>query len=112
MSSGALHLIAVVDGLADDEILHTQAWGGINLLGEALFYVQRTRVLYELNRFVNKLRIYSISDQDNVGPWIRLNFPSIPYIVSLHGFNQYNLAAWTGISGEPYYKSVHFLYLK
>ncbi|KAK5131227.1 hypothetical protein LTR08_001196 [Meristemomyces frigidus] len=103
MSSGAQRLIAVVDGLADDEMLHMQAWGGVNLLGEVLFFVQRTRVPYELNRFLNKLRLYTISDQDNVGPWIRINFPMIPYIVSLHGFNQYNLAAWVGISGEGYY---------
>lgn len=108
MSSGAEHLINVVDGIADDELLHLQAWGGINVLGEALFYVQRTRVPYELNRFINKLRLYTISDQDNVGPWIRTNFPTIPYIVSLHGWNMYNLAAWTGISGDVYYKFVSF----
>ena len=99
-------MIDVVDGMADDEVLHTQAWGGINVLGEALFYVQRTRVPYELNRFISKLRVYSISDQDNVGPWIRMNFPTIPYIVSIHGFNQYGMAAWTGISGDKYYKLV------
>lgn len=107
MSSGAQRLIDVVDGMGDEEILHCQAWGGMNVLGEALFYVQRSRVPYELDRFVNKLRVYSISDQDNVGPWIRMNFPTIPYIVSLHGFNQYGMAAWTGISGEKYYKLVY-----
>ncbi|SMQ53619.1 unnamed protein product [Zymoseptoria tritici ST99CH_3D7] len=31
------------------------------------------------------------------------NFPSIPYIVSLHGFNAYGLATWSGVSGEEYY---------
>lgn len=107
MSSGAEHFIAVVDGMADDAILHVQSWGGMNTLGEALFYLQRMRVPYELNRFINKLRVYSISDQDNVGPWIRANFPTIPYIVSVNGFNQYGLAAWSGISGDKYYKFVH-----
>jgi hypothetical protein len=29
--------------------------------------------------------------------------PEIPYIVSLHGFNAYGLATWSGISGETYY---------
>lgn len=106
MSSGAERLIAVVDGMGDDDILRLQAWGGLNVLGEALFYVQRTRVPYELSRFINKLRIYAISDQDNVGFWVRSSFPTIPYIVSLHGWNQYNLAAWSGISGDKYYKFV------
>lgn len=103
ISSGAEHLIAVADGMADDGMLHCQAWGGINVVAEALAYVQRTRAQVEVDRFVKKLRLYSISDQDNAGPWIRLNFPSIPYIVSLHAFNQYGHATWPGISGEQYY---------
>ena len=61
----------------------------------------------DIDRFTNKLRVYSISDQDNAGPWIRMNFPGIPYIVSIHGFNQYGLAAWSGISGERYYNFDH-----
>lgn len=105
LSSGATHLIDVVDGLDEDEILHVQAWGGVNTLGEALYHVRATRVPYELDRFVKKLRVYTISDQDNVGPWIRLNFPTISYIVSLHGFNQYNSATWIGISGDSFYNN-------
>lgn len=56
-----------------------------------------------MSKFIKRLRLYSISDQNNAAPWIRGNFPSIPYIVSLNGFNQYGLAAWTGISGEKFY---------
>lgn len=110
LSSGAQRMIDVVDGMPDDEILHCQAWGGVNLFGEVLHYISEHRVKYEVDRFIKKLRIYTISDQDNVGPWIRyeiprsrprrdrhtddfasplrMNFPQIPYIVSLHGFNQ------------------------
>lgn len=102
MSSGALHIIAVVDGLGAD-ILHVQAWGGINTLAEALYYVRSTRTQHDLQMFTNKLRVYSISDQDNAGPWIRNEFPSIPYIVSIHAFNQYKLSTWSGISGDVYY---------
>jgi hypothetical protein len=47
--------------------------------------------------------VYAISDQDDTGPWIRANFPDVVYIASVHGWNQYGLAAWTGISGEAYY---------
>lgn len=103
LSSGASRLIDVADGMGDNEILFTQAWGGVNVLAEALFHVRATRPQIELDRFVQKLRVYTISDQDNAGPWIRANFPQIPYIVSLHGFNQYQLATWSGISGDSFY---------
>lgn len=103
LSSGASHLISVVDGLASDDLIHVQAWGGINTLAEALFHVRSTRTQHDLRTFVSKLRVYAISDQDNAGPWIRSEFPSIPYVVSLHTFNQYKLATWSGISGDAYY---------
>ncbi|KAK4506637.1 hypothetical protein PRZ48_000369 [Zasmidium cellare] len=103
LSSGASRLIDVADGMGDDEVLFTQAWGGVNVLAEALFHVRATRPQIEIDRFVKKLRVYTISDQDNAGPWIRSNFPTIPYIVSLHGFNQYRLATWIGISGDTFY---------
>lgn len=103
LSSGAVHLISVVDELADDDLLHVQAWGGINTLAEALHHVRSTRTKHDLHLFTTKLRVYSISDQDNSGIWIRLEFPSIPFIVSLHTFNQYKLATWSGISGDTYY---------
>ena len=35
--------------------------------------------------------------------WIRITYPEVFYISSVHGWNQYGLAAWTGISGEKYY---------
>lgn len=71
LSSGAQRLIDVLDGMGDDEILHCQAWGGVNVLAEVLFHVQKNRVPYEFDRFVKKIRVYTISDQDNTGPWIR-----------------------------------------
>lgn len=103
MSSGATRLIDVVDGMGDDEILFTQAWGGVNVLAEALAHVRSTRAQIEIERFLKKLRVYTISDQDNAGPWIRANFPTIPYVVSLHGFNEYQLATWSGMSGDNLY---------
>ena len=107
LSSGSELLINVVDGMADDAILHCTAWGGINMLAETLSYISRTRPQLEIDRFTNKLRLYAISDQDNAGPWIRANFPMIPYIVSLHGFNQYGMATWTGISGDLLYEDAN-----
>ncbi|MDV6251775.1 DUF1593 domain-containing protein [Vibrio sp. EA2] len=46
----------------------------------------------------SKIRVYSISDQDNTGAWIRRNFPTMTWISSLHGFNDYWLSTWIGIS--------------
>lgn len=103
ISDGAAHFIAVVDGLASDEVLHCSVWGGINTIAEALYTLRTTRSSAELDAFVAKLRIYAISDRDNAGPWVRAQFPQIPYVVSLLGFNQYGLAAWAGISGEVAY---------
>ena len=34
----------------------------------------------ELDALVSKLRVYSISDQDDAGPWIRREFPALHYI--------------------------------
>jgi hypothetical protein len=51
----------------------------------------------------SKVRVYAISDQDDTGLWIRLQFPDIFYINSVHGWNQYGQATWTGISGDRYY---------
>jgi Protein of unknown function (DUF1593) len=79
-------------------------WGGANVLAQALWKVRSTRSPEQLHAFVSKLRVYSISDQDDAGPWIRRSFPELFWIASVHAFNQYRLAAWGGISGE------HFLH--
>ena len=34
-----------------------------------------------VDAFVSKLRVYTISDQDDAGPWIRREFPTLFYIV-------------------------------
>ncbi len=61
----------------------------------------------ELKKFVAKLRVYSISDQDDAGAWIRREFPDLFYIVSpsTQDAKEYYRATWTGISGDRYYKN-------
>ena len=51
-------------------------------------------------KFVAKLRVYSISDQDDSGPWARAMFPQLFWIASVHGPTKYELATWTGISAS------------
>lgn len=101
LSDGAKHIISVVD--SSDEPLYIQAWGGTNTLAQALFNVSQNRSQSDVDAFTSKLRIYTISDQDNAGFWIRKNYPQIQYVSSVHAWNYYGNAAWVGISGEIYY---------
>jgi hypothetical protein len=77
-------------------------WGGTNTLAQALWKVRQTRTQAELQLFVSKLRVYTISDQDNSGHWIRTEFPELFYIVSPGGY--YRQATWSGMSGEQWYR--------
>jgi hypothetical protein len=74
------------------------AWGGAADLAQALWTVQATRSPAEVERFVAKLRVYSISDQDDAGPWARAYFPKLFWTTGIHGFTRYQLATWIGIS--------------
>ena len=83
----------------DERPLWIAVWGGSNTLAQALFKLRATRSEAELQRLVAKLRVYTISDQDDSGPWIRKNFPELFYIVSPGG---YGAATWTGMNhAEP-----------
>jgi hypothetical protein len=106
MSGGAEAIISAVDR-DDARPLWICIWGGANTLAQALLHVRDTRPAGEVDRFVEKLRVYSISDQDDAGPWIRRQFPNLFYIVqpSTQGGDEYYYATWTGISGDVYYRN-------
>lgn len=55
-------------------------WGGSADLAQALWQVRETRSLAEVVKFVSKIRVYAIVDQDTTAPWIRDNFPDINYV--------------------------------
>ena len=80
----------------DDRPLWITVWGGANTLAQALYKLRATKSPAEVDRLVAKLRVYTISDQDDSGPWMRKNFPKLFYIVSPGG--DYNAATWTGIN--------------
>ena len=105
-SSGAQALIKAADR-DDPRPLWITIWGGANTLAQALLDVRATRSPADLAKFVAKLRIYSISDQDDAGPWIRKEFPDLFYIVtpSPQNSQEYAYATWTGISGDVYYRN-------
>ncbi|MBG6117389.1 MULTISPECIES: DUF1593 domain-containing protein [unclassified Sphingobium] len=98
--SEASRLIINAVDKADARPVWISVWGGAVDLAQALWTVRATRTSAQLDAFVAKLRVYSISDQDDAGPWVRRTFPSLFWIVSIHGWNEYSLAAWNGISGD------------
>ncbi len=80
----------------DDRSLWVTVWGGPNALAQALWKIKNTKTPDEAERLYKKLRVYTISDQDDSGPWIRKNFKNIFYIVT-PGYN-YTKATWLGIT--------------
>lgn len=100
ISAAAKKLIAAVEDTPEDDQLFVLVWGGATILAEALNYVQLFKTDDQLEAFVDKITTYTISDQDDAGPWIRQNFPTLKYIASVHGFNQYGSSTWYGISGD------------
>jgi hypothetical protein len=105
-SEGSRHIISVVDK-PDDRPVWISVWGGPNCLAQALWEVKNTRSKEELDSFVSKLRVYTISDQDDSGRWLRITFPKLFYIVtpSSVDYREYYKATWTGISGDRRYKN-------
>jgi hypothetical protein len=103
-SQGSRHIIEVVDR-PDDRPVWISVWGGANCLAQALWDVKYTRSKEELDAFVSKLRVYTISDQDNSGRWMRITFPNLFYIVTPGSVDnmEYYKATWTGISGDRWY---------
>jgi Protein of unknown function (DUF1593) len=91
----------------DNRPLYIQAWGGTNVLAQALWKLKRTHKEQEIAKIISKLRVYTISDQDDTGPWIRNNFKNLFYIVSPgfeeNGGGQYHYATWSGISGDIFH---------
>ena len=62
-SPGSELLIRLADE-DDPRPIYVAAWGGANTLAQAIWRVKQTRTAEELKRFVNKFRIYTITDQD------------------------------------------------
>lgn len=82
----------------DERPLWISTWGGVNTLAQALYKIEKTKKKKEARRLISKLRVYTISDQDDSGIWIRNNFPELFYIVSPG--DHYGSATWTGINAS------------
>jgi hypothetical protein len=106
-SEGSEWIIKTIDK-DDPRPVWIPVWGGSNCLAQALWKVKETRTKKEIEKFVRKIRVYAISDQDNSGPWMRNTFHDLFYIVSPgyaeNNANGYQYAIWIGISGERGFK--------
>ena len=106
MSAGSQLIIEAIDK-PDPRPVWVCVWGGVNCLAQALWEVQQSRSPAEVDRFISKLRVYTISDQDNSAPWIRQQFPNLFYIVSPgyeeNGGGGYHHSTWVGISGDKFH---------
>jgi hypothetical protein len=82
-------------------------WGGAGTLAQALMDLKAAHPQDQMPKLLSRLRVYSISDQDDAGPWIRKEFPELFYIVSpsTPTSGEYASATWTGISGDRYYRN-------
>ncbi len=93
-SSGSRAIIAALQS-PDPRPLWVAVWGGVNTLAQALHTIRATNEPDEAARLIAKLRVYTISDQDDAGPWIRREFPDLFYIVSPGG---YGASIWIAIT--------------
>ena len=94
-SPGSEWILKVL-GEKDERPLWICTWGGVNTLAQALYDIKKTKAEAEVKKLVAKLRVYTISDQDDSGIWIRKNFPNLFYIVSPG--DDYGSATWSAIN--------------
>lgn len=99
LSEGSKRLIDALD--ASEDALWVLLWGGANCLAQALQSIS-ARSVEDQASARSKIRVYSISDQDDTSAWIRLSWPEVFWIGSTHAWNAYGLATWVGISGESF----------
>lgn len=94
-SEGSAWIVRALEN-GDPRPLWVSVWGGANTLAQALHRIKATRSPEQAATLYRKLRVYTISDQDDAGPWIRKTFPEIFYVCS-PGYG-YEHATWRGIN--------------
>jgi hypothetical protein len=78
-------IIRIVDRV-DARPVWVVIWGGSADLAQALWQVRRDRTPEALDRFVSRLRVNAIGDQDSTGPWIREQFPGLSMITQQRAY--------------------------
>lgn len=80
-TEGSRWIIAAGDR-EDSRPLNIAIWGGGHDLAQALWRVRADRGAAGVERFIARLRVFSIDHQDETGPWITQNFPGLFFILS------------------------------
>jgi len=93
-SEGSEWIIKILEE-NDERPLWICIWGGPNTLAQALYKISKTKTETEAKRLIAKLRVYTISDQDDSGIWMRNNFPDLFYILSPGGYEH---STWGAIN--------------
>ncbi|WP_321373189.1 nucleoside hydrolase-like domain-containing protein [uncultured Draconibacterium sp.] len=93
-SEGSEWIIKVLEK-EDDRPVYISVWGGPNTLAQALWKIRETKSKKDADRLISKIRVYTISDQDDSGNWMREEFPELFYIVSP---GSYFAATWIAMS--------------
>jgi hypothetical protein len=93
-SEGSEWIIKILEK-EDTRPVWVSVWGGPNTLAQALWKIKETRSASEAKRLIDKIRVYTISDQDDSGAWMRKTFPDLFYIVSP---GSYFTATWSAIN--------------
>jgi len=94
-SQGSNWILKVLEE-KNERPLWISVWGGVNTLAQTLYKIKNTKTEAEAKKLIAKLRVYTISDQDDSGIWIRNNFPDLFYIVTPG--DHYGSATWTAIN--------------
>lgn len=94
-SEGSDWILAMLER-DDPRPLWVSVWGGVNTLAQTLYNIVSTRSPEEARRLIDKLRVHTISDQDDSGAWIRKTFPGLFYVVSPG--DDYGSATWIAIN--------------
>lgn len=80
-TEGSRWIIAAVDK-PDARPLNLSIWGGQTDFAQALWRVRKDRSPADLAKFLAKLRVYDINDQDRIADWILGNFPQLFYVLA------------------------------
>ena len=97
-------IIRVVDR-PDPRPVWVLIWGGSADLAQALWKVRATRSPDELARFLAKLRVYAIGDQDSTGPWMREQFPGLSTITQRRAYRGMYRGGATALASSAWVKA-------
>jgi len=84
-SEASEFIINLVDNNNPDPIWFC-FWGGSQELAQAFWKVQNTRSAGDIEKFISKIRVYLIAQQDGSAQWMKEQFPNLFVIVSHKSF--------------------------